>query len=63
MSDGRVRHPFIVTLDVLIFVFAILELVEAGFHVGVGMILPEAALQLVTLTMRALAVWHAGRHL
>ncbi len=33
------------------------------FHVGLGLVLPEAELQLVTLILRAAAVWHAGRHL
>jgi len=50
-------------MDVLIFVFTISELVEALFHVGLGLVLPEAALQLVTMILRAAAVWHAGRHL
>jgi hypothetical protein len=63
MSDGKVKHPFIASMDVLIFAFAILEVIEAVFHVGLHMVLPEAALQLVTLTLRAIAVWHAGRHL
>jgi len=57
------KHPFIAAMDVLIFVFTISELIEALFHVGLGLILPEAALQLVTMILRAAAVWHAGRHL
>lgn len=57
------RHPIVFTLDALIFLFAITELVEALFHVGLGLVLPEAALQIVTLALRAAAVWHAGRHL
>jgi hypothetical protein len=57
------RHPLIFTLDVLIFLFAIAELTEALFHIGLGLVLPEAALQLVTLTLRTAAVWHATRHL
>lgn len=63
MADAKPRrHPFIFALDVLVFVFAGLELIEAAFHVGLGLILPEAALQMVTLIMRAIAVWHASRH-
>ena len=50
-------------MDVLVFAFAILELIEAWFHVGLGLILPEAALQLFVLVMGMVAVWHAGRHL
>jgi hypothetical protein len=57
------RHPIIFTLDVLIFLFAISEVVEGMFHVGLGMFVPEAELQLITLLLRAAAVWHAGRHL
>jgi hypothetical protein len=63
MADAKPRrHPVIFALDVLIFVFAGLELIEALFHVGLGLILPEAALQVVVLIMRALALWHASRH-
>lgn len=56
------RHPVIALLDVLVFAFAVAELTEAWFHVGLGLVLPEAALQLLTLVMRSIAVWHAGRH-
>ena len=57
------KHPFIVGLDVLIFVFAIAELVEMWFHVGLRLLLPEAVLQVVMIGLRMLAVWHAARHL
>jgi hypothetical protein len=57
------KHPFIVGLDVLIFVFAVLELVETWWHVGLSLLLPETALQLVMIALRMLAVWHAARHL
>ena len=57
------KHPVIIAMDVLIFAFAISELIEALFHVGLDLIVPEAALQLVTMILRAAAVWHAGRHL
>jgi hypothetical protein len=57
------KHPFIAAMDVLIFLFAISELVEAVFHVGLGLFIDESALQLATLVLRGAAVWHAGRHL
>jgi hypothetical protein len=57
------KHPFIAALDVLIFLFAISELVEAVFHVGLGYVIPESALQIVIMVLRGVAVWHAGRHL
>jgi hypothetical protein len=64
MSDAaKKKHPFIIAMDVLIFAFAISELIEALFHVGLGFFVPEAALQLVTMILRGAAVWHAGRHL
>jgi len=50
------KHPLIATLDAVIFLFAALEFGEAVFHVGLGLVLPESALQIVTLTLRALAV-------
>jgi len=53
----------VIALDVLIFVFAILELSESWFHFGLKLIVDEEILQVVTLVMRGLAVWHAGRHL
>ena len=62
MVDDR-KHPFIAAMDVLIFLFTISEVIEGIFHVGLGMLLPEAELQLVSLLLRAAAVWHAGRHL
>ena len=57
------RHPFILVLDILVFVFALAELIEAVFHVGLGLILEESTLQVVMLIMRMAALWHAGRHL
>jgi hypothetical protein len=64
MSGGAVkRHPFILVMDVLVFAFALSELIEAWFHVGLNMVLEESALQVVMLIMRMAAVWHAGRHL
>jgi hypothetical protein len=63
MAEAGKKHPFIAAMDVLIFLFAISEVVEGVFHVGLGLVVPEAALQLVTLILRAAAVWHAGRHL
>ncbi|HUK59875.1 MAG TPA: hypothetical protein VLV50_11655 [Stellaceae bacterium] len=62
MVDER-KHPLILALDVLVFLFTISEVVEGIFHIGLRLILPEAELQLVTLVLRAAAVWHAGRHL
>jgi hypothetical protein len=63
VAEAKKKHPFIALMDVLIFVFTIGEVVEGVFHVGLGLVLPEAELQLVTLLLRAAAVWHAGRHL
>jgi hypothetical protein len=64
MSDAaKKKHPFIIGMDVLIFAFTISEVIEGLFHVGLGLVLPEAALQLVMLILRGAAVWHAGRHL
>ena len=57
------KHPFIAGLDVLIFTFAVLELIEAWWHVGLSLLLPEAVLQVVMIALRMLAVWHAARHL
>ena len=62
IEGGPKKHPFIAAMDVLIFAFAVSELIEALFHVGLGLVLPEAALQLVTMILRGAAVWHAGRH-
>ena len=59
----RARHPLVTILDFLIFTFAALEFVEAWFGGnGLHLILPESGLQIFSLVMRALAVWHAGRH-
>lgn len=57
------KHPVIAVLNALVFVFAIAELAEAWFGIGLHLILDEAVLQLVVLVMRALAIWHVGRHL
>jgi hypothetical protein len=62
-GEAAKRHPFILVLDVLVFAFALMELIEAFFHVGLGLILEESALQVLVLIMRMAAVWHAGRHL
>jgi hypothetical protein len=63
MAEAKKKHPFIAFMDVLIFVFTVSEVIEGVFHVGLGLFLPEAELQLVTLILRAAAVWHASRHL
>jgi hypothetical protein len=57
------KHPLIAAMDVLIFVFALLELAELWWHVGLHLVLPEAILQIVTTILRIIAVWHAARHL
>jgi hypothetical protein len=57
------KHPFIVAMDVLILLFAISELLESVFHVGFGYFIPESALQIVMMALRAAAVWHASHHL
>jgi hypothetical protein len=58
----RIR-PVVIALDIVIFVFAILELSESWFHFGLRLLVDEEILQVITLIMRGLAVWHAGRHL
>jgi hypothetical protein len=63
VAEAIKKHPFIALMNVLIFVFTISEVIEGVFHVGLGYFLPEAELQLVSLILRAAAVWHAGRHL
>ena len=64
MSDNPIKkHPVIALLDAVIFLFTISELIEALFHVGLGLFVPEAALQLVMLVLRTAAIYHASRHL
>jgi hypothetical protein len=62
-GEAGKRHPFILVLDILVFLFALTELIEAVFHIGLGLILEESALQVVILILRTAALWHAGRHL
>ncbi|HUB95130.1 MAG TPA: hypothetical protein VL993_04385 [Stellaceae bacterium] len=61
-GEAGTRHPVILILDVLVFAFAIAELIEALFDVGLHLILEESALQVVMLILRTAALWHAGRH-
>ena len=57
-ADGK--HPVIAALDVVIFLLAGAEFVEAVFHFDLwGWMEGEAGLQLVLLAVRAYAVWHA----
>jgi hypothetical protein len=62
-AEAGKKHPLIMGLDLLVFVFALSELFESLFHVGLGLILEESALQVAMLILRAAALWHASRHL
>jgi hypothetical protein len=59
------RQALITILDTLIFLFAVLEVVEelSGHPRYLSLIFPETVTQLVLLILRLLAVWHAARHL
>jgi len=57
------NHPVIAALNALVLAFAVLELIELWSGVGLHLLLPEALLQVVLVSLQILAVWHAVRHL
>jgi hypothetical protein len=57
------KHPIIAGLNVLVLAFALIELAELSFGIGLHLLLPEEILEAVLLVLQSLAVWHAVRHL
>jgi len=57
------KHPVVALLNLLVFAFAVLELIELWLGVGLHWLLPEAVAQAVLLVLHALAVWHAAHRL